>query len=70
MTCKDVFQAMQRKMIAELADDHFRDQTQAGDAAWNRPWWKGSRRNAVLATTASVFGPHVDVSFQLGRLEF
>ena len=36
----------------------------------NRPWRKGSRRNAVLALAAGVFGPGVNVSFQLGRLEF
>ena len=57
-------------MIAELAHNHFRDQTGTGDAAWYRPWWQGSRLDAVLATTASVFGPHVKVSFQLRPLEF
>jgi hypothetical protein len=57
-------------MIAKLTNDHFRDQTRAGYAAWNRPWRQWSRRNAVLAITASVFEPHVDMGLELGRLEF
>ena len=56
-------------MITEFADVHSCDQARPSDATWNRPWWKRSRRDAVLATTASVLGPHVDVSFQPGRLK-
>ena len=70
MTRENVFQAIQRKMIAELADDHLRDQTGSSDAAWDWPWCNGSRGDAVLAPTASVLGSHVDMSFQLGRLKF
>lgn len=55
-------------MIAELADNHLCDQARPGDAARNRPWWKRSRTDAVFASTASVLGTHMDMSFQLGRL--
>jgi len=66
-TRENVFQAVQRKMIAELADDYFRDQPRPGDAARNGPWRQRGRGDAVLATTASVFRPYVNMGFQLGR---
>jgi hypothetical protein len=70
ITGQNVFQAVQRQRPtlrvgarAELADDHFRNQPRPGDAAWNRSWRKGSRRNAVLTITASILGPRVDMGF-------
>jgi hypothetical protein len=60
---------MQRQMIAELTDDHFGDQPRPGNAAWNRPWWKWSGRDAVFAEAAGVFRSDVDVGFQLRWLK-
>ena len=57
-------------MIAELTDDHFGDQTRPGDAAWYRPRWKRSRRDAVLTTPAGVFRADMDMGFQLRWLKF
>ena len=56
-------------MIAELTDDHFCDQTRPGDAAWNRPRWKRSGRDAVLTTPAGVFRADMDMGFQLRWLK-
>lgn len=61
--CENVFQSIQRQMIAEFTDEHFRNQARPGDAAWNRPWRQRRCRDAILATRASVLGADVNVSF-------
>ena len=57
-------------MIAELAHNDFGNQAWPGNTTGDRPGWKGSCRDPILATTAGILGPHMDVSLQLGRLVF
>ena len=65
---ENVFQSIQRQMIAEFTDEHLRDQTRPGNAAWNRSRRQRSCRDTILTTRASVLGTDVNVSFELGRL--
>ena len=70
MPHEDVFQPVQRQVIAELADYDLGDQPGTGDAPSNRSRRRRGTGYAVLTVAASVLGPDVFVEFQLGRLVF
>ena len=67
MTGEDVFLAIERQMVAKLADDDLRNQSGAGDASRDRPLRGRRTRHPIFAVAARVLRPHVLVHFQLRR---
>ena len=63
---KNVFQAIERQVIAKLADDNFGDEPGTGDAAGNRSGRRRRAGHAVLAIAASILAPHILMHFQPG----
>ncbi len=66
MTHPDVFLAVQRQMVAELADDDVGHQPGASDAPGQGPFRRWRTGHAVLAVPTSVLRPHMLVDLQLG----
>ena len=70
MPHENVFQTIQRQMVAKLADDDLCNQPGTGDASCNRPLGRRRTRHAVFAVAASVLRSHMLMHFQLRRHVF